>query len=374
MKIVQVVQHLAPGGIEAMVLELQRVYQDTDDVVIVSLEGQYRHSVKRWDALSYLNCELYFMNKKSGIAPGLLRDLVRLFRELKPDVVHTHHIGPLLYGGLAARLAGVASVIHTEHDAWHLQASRKRRHLEALTLKLVKPTLVADAEHVAGVLRSLFPRQPLNVILNGIDTQRFYPGSHIRSRITLGLPVNRVLIGCAARLVPGKGHHYLLEALEQLPENLHLALAGDGPLRCDLMALARQKGLISRVHFLGNIRNMPMFYRSIDLFCLASEAEGLPLSPLEAQACGVPVVITDTGGCREAICQDTGVLVPVRDSRALAEGILAAMKNFTRETCVSPRDYVLAHHDLTKVAHQYRALMKWNQPLQGWTANQPGKR
>lgn len=364
MKIIQVVQHLAPGGIEAMVLELQRVYQDTDEVTIVSLEGQYRQSVKRWDALNYLNCELIFMNKPSGVSFGIIKELTRLFRERQPDAVHTHHIGPLLYGGLAARLAGVKSVVHTEHDAWHLQSSKRRRQVEALALKLVKPTLVADAEHVASVLRDYFPQQSLNVIPNGIDTQRFYPGGHMKSREILDLPHNKVVIGCAARLVPGKGHHYLLEAMELLPANIHLALAGDGPLRCDLMALARQKGLIGRVHFLGNIRNMPIFYRAIDLFCLPSEAEGLPLSPLEAQACGVPVVITDTGGCKEAICKETGVLVPVKDSNALAAGITHALKAFTRESFCSPRDYVLANHDLKKVAHQYRALMKWNAPLQ----------
>jgi len=363
MKIIQVVQHLAPGGIEALVLELQRVYQDTDEVTIVSLEGQYRQSVKRWDALNYLSCDLIFMNKKAGVSVGIVKDLTRLFRELKPDAVHTHHIGPLIYGGLAARRAGIKTVVHTEHDAWHLQSSKRRRQVEALALKLVKPTLVADAEHVADVLRGFFPKHPLTVIPNGIDTQRFNPGGHMKSRELLDLPRNKIVIGCAARLVPGKGHHSLLEAMALLPANIHLALAGDGPLRCDLMALARQKGLISRVHFLGNIRNMPIFYRAIDLFCLASEAEGLPLSPLEAQSCGVPVVLTDTGGCKEAICAETGVLVPVKDSVALAAGITYALEAFTRESMQSPRDYVLARHDLSKVAQQYRALMKWQTPL-----------
>ena len=363
MKIIQVVQHLAPGGIEAMVLELQRIYQNTDEVVIVSLEGQFRRNVRQWNALYNLNCELIFMNKAAGLQPRLLRDLTRLFRQLRPDAVHTHHIGPLLYAGLAARLAGVPSVVHTEHDAWHLQSSKRRRQLEAMALKLVRPCLVADAEHVAGVLREFFPQQPLNVIVNGIDTQRFVPGAHIRSRQMLNLPDNKVMVGCAARLVQGKGHSYLLEAMTRLPDNIHLALAGDGPLRSDLMAQARQLGVISRVHFLGNLRDMPLFYRAIDLFCLPSEAEGLPLSPLEAQSCGVPVVITDTGGCKEAICPHTGLLVEAKNAQALADGIADALKRFTQENFQSPRDYVLARHDLRNVAHQYRALMKWQTPL-----------
>ncbi|MBZ4288949.1 hypothetical protein LAN16_24115, partial [Mycobacterium tuberculosis] len=71
------------------------------------------------------------------------------------DVVHTHHIGPLLYAGYAARLTGVQTRIHTEHDAWHLQDD-KRRHLQALALKAVQPTLVADATRVYNQLRSAF--------------------------------------------------------------------------------------------------------------------------------------------------------------------------------------------------------------------------
>lgn len=363
MKIVQVVQHLAPGGIETMVLELQRVYQKTDEVIIISLEGSYSSCIKRWPLLYGLNCRLMFFSKQSGVQLNLLLELTRLFKNMKPDVVHTHHIGPLLYAGMAAKLANVPTIIHTEHDGWHLQASKRRRRLEGWVLKRVRPALVADAQHVADILSTLFPEQSLNVILNGIDTKRFYPGQHIKSRKQLDLPTQKIIVGCAARLVQGKGHCYLLEAMTQLPDNIHLALAGDGPLRNDLTAQARRLGIINRVSFLGNVETMPVFYHAIDLFCLPSEAEGLPLSPLEAQACGVPVLITDTGGCKEAICQKTGMLVPSKDSQAIAKGILELFQRFSQETTDSPREYVLENHDLSKVAHQYRILMKWQKPL-----------
>lgn len=357
MKIIQVVQHLAPGGIETMVLELQRIYQARDEVIIISLEGDYQCNVRNWSRLYGLNCELIFMGKSAGTQPNLIWQLVRLFRRLKPDVVHTHHIGPLLYAGMAARLANVRSIVHTEHDAWHLQQSKKRQLIQQGLLKMVRPHLVADAVHVGHVLTGLFPRQKLYVIPNGIDTQRFSPGAHIKARQQLNLPHNKVLIGCAARLVQGKGHHYLLEALQQLPSNLHLALAGDGPLKSELMAEARVLGILERVHFLGNVESMTSFYHAIDLFCLPSEAEGLPLSPLEAQACGVPVLITDTGGCKEAVCQKTGLLVPSKDSQALAQGVLELLQRFCMSDMQNPREYVLQHHDLEKVARQYRRLM-----------------
>ncbi|OPX55330.1 Glycosyltransferase involved in cell wall bisynthesis [Oceanospirillum multiglobuliferum] len=357
MKIIQVVQHLAPGGIETMVLELQRIYQERDEVIILSLEGHYQHNVRSWSRLYGLNCELIFMNKSQGTQPGLIWQLVQLFKQLKPDVVHTHHIGPLFYAGTAARWAKINSIVHTEHDGWHLQQSKKRQLIQQGLLKMVRPHLVADAEHVGEVLSGLYPQQKLHVIPNGIDTQRFVPGAHIKARQQLNLPHNKLLIGCAARLVQGKGHHYLLEAMQQLPQNLHLALAGDGPLKNELMAEARVLGILERVHFLGNLESMTDFYHAIDLFCLPSEAEGLPLSPLEAQACGVPVLITDTGGCKEAVCNKTGLLVPSKDSKALAQGVLELLQRFCISEMQSPREYVLQHHDLKKVARQYRRLM-----------------
>lgn len=358
MKIVQVVQHLAPGGIETMVLELQRIYQKTDEVIIISLEGHIDESLQRWPRLMGLNCQMVFCDKAPGLRPGLVYELVQLFRKIKPDVVHTHHIGPLIYAGTAARITGTRHIVHTEHDGWHLESSKKRQTLQRLALRYVRPKLVADASHVADILQRFFPDQSLNVILNGIDTRRFRPGKHINARKRLELPEGKIIIGCAARLVKGKGHTYLLDALARLPGNIHLALAGDGPLRCDLMAQARQIGIVHRVHFLGTVESMPTFYQALDLFCLPSEAEGLPLSPLEAQACGVPVLITDTGGCREAVCSNTGLLVPPKDSQALAQGVHTLLKGFTRSTQRSPRDYVLQKHDLCKVARDYRMLMR----------------
>lgn len=363
MKIIQVVQHLAPGGIETMVLELQRIYQKTDEVIIISLEGRHDSAIKRWPPLYGVKCQLIFFNKQPGVQLKLLLDLIKLFKQLKPDAVHTHHIGPLLYAGMAARMAGVRSIIHTEHDAWHLESSKRRRKLQAWALKRVNPLLVADAQHVAKTLQSFFPQQTTSVIVNGIDTHRFYPAAHISSRKSLGLPTQKILIGCAARLVKGKGHSYLIQALQVLPANIHLVLAGDGPLRYDLMAQARQLQLVNRVHFLGNLRNMPEFYRSLDLFCLPSEAEGLPLSPLEAQACGVPVLMTDTGGCKEALCHKTGLLVPIKDSQALASGVMKLLSRFSRSDITSPRDYILHNHDLSTVARKYRIMMKLNRPL-----------
>lgn len=335
--IVQVVQHLMPGGIETLALELQRCASASDEVHIVSLEGSIDASAKRWPILAERKGYLHFLNKQPGRSMGLLWQLVKLLKQLKPQVVHTHHIGPLLYGGLAARLAGVGVVIHTEHDAWHLDNAR-RCEVERWALRAVRPKVVADAQDVRRSLTQRLGLADAAVIPNGIDVSRFSPGDMQQARTQLGLPFNAQIVGCAARLEKVKGHAVLLDALFRMPVSVHLALAGDGSEIDNLRQQARDLHLASRVHFLGRVDDMPAFYRAIDVFCLASFNEGMPLSPLEAQACGAPVVMTDVGGARESVCKETGMLVEANNARALA---IALKRSLSAKPRTNPRNYVL---------------------------------
>jgi glycosyltransferase involved in cell wall biosynthesis len=353
-RVVQVVQHLAPGGIETMVLDLRRFAAAGDQVLIVSLEGDQASACLEWPRLRDHCDALVFLNKGPGWDLGLIAKLARLFLRHRTDVVHTHHIGPLLYGGMAARLAGVPFVVHTEHDAWHLNDPRRRR-LESWLLRAVRPTLVADADCVAECLRRALPHTAPVVIRNGIDTQRFVPGDRGAARQALGLPQQQPIIGCAARLVAEKGHSILLQALAQLDGTIGLALAGAGAQESLLRVQVARLGLQQRVHFLGRVDDMPRFYQAIDVFCLPSFAEGMPLSPLEAQACGRPAVVTDVGGAPEVVCPHSGKIVPAGDATTLAQALADALREAGR---VSPRDFVAATADVRTMVGAYNALLK----------------
>ena len=354
-RICQVVQHLRPGGIETLVLELARLARD-QDTRILSLEGRVDDAVVAWPRLGAWQERIESLDKPPGLRPGALGALISQLRRLRPRAVHTHHVGPLIYGGLAARFCGVPRVVHTEHDAWHLQDPRRLR-LQRAILTLVRPRLVADSRQVAESLAHFLPRFPARVIPNGIDTQVFTPGDRGEARALLDLgdflPDGARLIGCGARLHPVKGHRYLLEALALLPPDVHLALAGDGEEETRLRQQADSLGLTSRVRFIGRIDDMLAFYRALDLFCLPSLKEGMPLSPLEAQACGIPVVVTDVGGSREAVCPQTGTLVPAEDPAALAQGLRQAL---SRLGAGDARGFVLEHGDARAMVAAYGAL------------------
>ncbi|MEE8351787.1 MAG: glycosyltransferase [Rhodospirillales bacterium] len=350
---VQVVQHLQPGGIETMALDLLRCAGEGQDLYVVSLEGTADKALAAWPRLAPFADRLIFLNKRPGWSIATVYRLWRLLRRLGVTAVQTHHVGPLLYGGVAARLASVRRLVHTEHDAWHLRDPH-RRILQDSLISLLRPILVADSNLVARELEKVLPKRTYLVIPNGIDCDLFTPGNRSGARAKLGLPQIERIIGCAARLESVKGHNRLFHAHALLPNNVHLALAGTGSLEEDLRILARSLGTEDRIHFLGRIDDMPTFYRALNVFCLPSDREGMPLSPLEAQASGIPCVATDVGGTREAVCPDTGAVVSPADPSFLAEGLTLALSKKPR---YNPRAYPLAHCNLSDVVAAYQALL-----------------
>lgn len=360
--IVQVVQHLQPGGIETMALDLMQEYAKHSQVHIICLEGNKQDVIKAWPRLKQWESELHFLEKSPGLNFMLLFRLAKLLWRLKANIVHSHHIGPLLYGGLAARFVGIKHLIHTEHDAWHLTETARRK-LQGQLLFLVRPIIVADCDAVASALLEAYPNSRPNVILNGIDTQRFTPVDELTKatlRQQFNLPQQVFLLGCAARLEAVKDHNSLLHALSLLPEYVCLALAGQGSLKSQLEQTCHQLGIQDRVFFLGALDNMADFYPCIDAFCLPSLNEGLPLSPLEAQACDVPAIVSDVGGCSNIVDPSTGYLTPPNTPSALYDSILRVMKSQHKG---SPRDFVLSTGDLVKTAKAYQQLMIPSQEL-----------
>lgn len=144
-------------------------------------------------------------------------------------------------------------------------------------------------------------------------------------RHELGLPTETPIVGMLSRMDDGKGQAVLIEAARQLRSGgreVHVAFAGDGPLRENLVALATQLGLVDRVTFLGHVPDRFRFLRAIDVFALPSDIEGLPYVVLEAMSQGVPVVASDVGAMPVAVVEGkTGFLVPPRDPAALAGAI-----------------------------------------------------
>ena len=351
--IVQVVQHLQTGGIEVMALELCRLRDSNTCMYIISLEGDKNELIHNWPRLEPFSSHIIALGKPAGWDLGTMRRLAGILREIKADAVHTHHIGPLIYGGIAAKMAGIKKHVHTEHDAWHLENTRRRR-LEHWALRLLKPILIADSSTVASALQQYLPGVQTDVVLNGVDTDLFTPGDKTHARRALGLPQHTPLIGCAGRFSPEKGQRILIEALHYLPSSVCIAFAGDGALREELENKSRQLGFEQRVYFLGRQSNMPLFYQALDVFCLPSLNEGMPLAPLEAQACGIPTVMSRVGAYKESLCPNSSAHAHPGDAGDLAMAIKRVLRQ--QNSRESARAFTLANASAHLMCQRYHEL------------------
>ena len=160
------------------------------------------------------------------------------------------------------------------------------------------------------------------------------------------------IIGVAARLEEVKGVDVAIKALAHMRDRAMLAIAGTGSCEVALRALAVQMGVADRVMFLGHIDKMSGFYAAIDTLCLSSRHEGLPLSLLEAQACGIPVVATAVGGVASAVCPASGRLVASEDISALAEALEATLS----APAADPRAFAVRTGSLSATTQAYLAL------------------
>ncbi len=165
------------------------------------------------------------------------------------------------------------------------------------------------------------PASRVVTLRNGVDLKRFSPGDRDASRARLGLGGFTLL--SVGSLIPRKGHELIIAALTELPD-MTLMIAGSGPMRAELERTAQEKGVASRVRFLGEIAHDALTdaYRAADIFVLASSREGWANVLLEAMACGTPVVATNVNGTPEVITDPKlGALVEERSASALARAI-----------------------------------------------------
>jgi glycosyltransferase involved in cell wall biosynthesis len=292
-----------------------------------------------------------------------LRPLVRLVQQFRADgtkVVHTHHLGQLLYGGLAARWAG-CRVIHTEHEYYTLRRPRAQQLLRVLTRLADRVTAVA--EPVRGFLEDTvgLPASKLITIQNGVEVHR-YEAAIPHDREEWDLKNSDVIIGCVGRLSPEKGHAVLLRAFRKVISRhplARLALIGDGEERERLQHLAAELRIGNLVRFLGLRADVPEVLAACDLFTLPSIQEGFPMVILEALAAGKAVIASEVGAIPDVIRHGaTGMLVPPGDADALADALCLLIEDegARQRLGQSGRELVREAYDFERTVGQYDDL------------------
>jgi glycosyltransferase involved in cell wall biosynthesis len=299
-----------------------------------------------------------------------LAKLVRIFRHLRPDIVHTHTAKAGTLGRLAAFLAGVPVAIHTFHGhvlEGYFSAPLARLFLaieRALAKRTDRIIVVSPRLKAAILAKGIGSAATVEVVPLGLELARFAgtrpPGANLRA--TLGIPPEAPLLAIVGRLVPIKDHATLFQALRLLClEGLspHLLVVGDGELRPELERLAAGLGLDACIHFLGWRDDLEAIFATVNVVICSSRNEGTPVALIEAMAAGVPVLSTDVGGVGDLIVHgETGWLVPPGDPPAMAEAVRSILAGPARSRQVAAAGCaaVLAWHGAEGLIHRMEEL------------------
>ena len=241
------------------------------------------------------------------------------------DLLHTHGYKADICGYLAARRMSVPLLATSHHWTGQTRAVRFYEFLDGLFLRSFD-AVVAVSEKIAHELcHAGVPKDKITIIDNGIDLSRYNTMVSERRRR------DQLLIGTAGRLVEQKGMKYFLRAAQQLLKefpDLLFVIVGDGPDRDALEQLAKELQIEKSVCFMGSHSDMASVYASLDIFVLASIAEGMPMAALEAMASGLPVVATNVGAMSKLIISaKTGMLVQPTNVDELAEALVRLLRD-----------------------------------------------
>ena len=270
--------------------------------------------------------------------------LTAALRKHSPDIVHTHNVKFGVMGRWAARLAGIKYVVHTVHGIYEpFNATNFHRRLiffiEKMSNRLCDALAFVSRFNLHTYLqKKIADPNKCIYIGNGIDLLRFNPKQYSASEVLekrreLGIPKDATVVGMVGRLVTDKGYYEFFEAARDLAQkipNLFFLVIALSYHRDDSVSedVAARFGVADKTIFLYDRTDMPLLYLVMDVLLHPSWREGFPRSLMEASAMGRACIASDIEGNRNVIEPDiTGVLTPVKNSKALTEACLRLLEN-----------------------------------------------
>ena len=270
----------------------------------------------------------------------LVSDVLSVISSQKVDLVHAHGTRTGIYGGIAARIAGIRC-IYTVHA---LSVSSKRSALGKILCWFIERTCcflvdfvisVSEANRQIMVKWKIVRQDKIQTIRNGIDIDELTPDLIGGDFLPSGdFADGRAVVGTVGRLVPQKGQEYFIRAAKMVLDvypGVEFLVVGEGPLEGRLKGIAVELKIDDKVKFAGTRKDIADVLRKMDIVVMPSLWEGLPYVALEALGAGKAVVASDVGGIREVVEDErTGLLVKPKDVKGLADALIGLLKDRDR--------------------------------------------
>lgn len=337
----KVVAHLAANMNKAQTQVCVLVLAESKNTII---ERQLRQQ----------NVQLHFLNKPAGLHLPTFWKASKYIRAFKPDVIHTH-LNAWLYIFMAAWGKGI-TILHTIHSrAARQESNAVQRKLMTFLYhkKIAVPVAISDEIKTEAMQVYGLRADQVETVYNPVDYAGF--ASVVKQ------PHKHIVFVNVARFNPVKNQMFLIRAFAKAYEqnsDIRLVMAGEGDLLEAAKTLAQDLGITEAVSFLGNVENVPALLAECDVFVLPSIAEGLPISMLEAEAAGLPVIASRVGGIPD-IFNDNGCLIEVNDEAGLTDAILRLAKDESLRLEMGRKSQNIAKaYAADAIAPEYEALYR----------------
>jgi glycosyltransferase involved in cell wall biosynthesis len=351
MNILYVITGLGLGGAEKVVCDLAEQMSNLGHrVTIAYLTGDILVRPKN------LNIDIVFLELNSiSQLYSSSKQYKKLIRDFQPDVVHAHMVHANIFARINRIGCRLPKLICTAHNS---NEGGKIRMLAYRITNFLSDfnTNVSQEATKSLISKGAFNTTNLTTVYNGIDLSKF-------KLFNTNKKNDEVMILSVGRFNEQKDYPNLFRAIKilkdkNLLEKLKFYIAGDGELRSQLEKIIEDFGISKNIVLLGKRSDIPELLNQADYFVLSSKHEGLPTVVIEAMACETFVIATDCGGSAE-ILGETGILVPIENSEALAKGLEQAI-GFTerqiRENGKLARKRVESLFSLDVSVHKWLAL------------------
>jgi glycosyltransferase involved in cell wall biosynthesis len=355
MRVLQTIASLGTGGAERLLVELCLRFRglgvQPDVYVSKSVGGPLERRIEE------AGIRLFRSRGNSYYSPLQIRELRQIITAGSYDVVHAHLTPAQLWTSLAARgLGRRPALITTEHST----SNRRRLRLFRPFDRVMYSRFCRIACISSGVYDALLEwfgqsLPPMEVIPNGIDLGSYMAPRRASKKAVYGTSAPVIL--CTASLTPGKDQATLIRAVS-IVADVHVFLAGDGPMREKLRQLSWASGTHDRVHFLGVRRDVQDLIGAADLYVQPSSVEGFGLAVVEAMAGGLPVIASAVPGLREVV-GDAGLFFSTGDHLGLAHRVEELLREPVLRSDLAERGRKRAESfDVNRTASAYALLYK----------------